>query len=141
MNFGRYIGVILIVVLSLIGHISLSQNTGIAKDTIKKADTTSAAISSNQAQLASDEGIKCTRGELVDKEFVAVGKSKYGEILRITFQDLERGGREIIFQKKLMENDVVKFYMPMDLIKEAKTAVLIVMKGEGMFFKKIDITD
>ena len=40
-----------------------------------------------------------------------------------------------------MENDVVKFYMPMDLVKEAKTAVLIVMKGDGMFFKKIDITD
>jgi hypothetical protein len=110
-------------------------------DTIKKADTVSVAVSSNQSQLAIDEGIKCTRGELLDKEFVATGKSKYGEILRITFQDLERGGREIIFQKKLMENDEVKFYMPMDLIKEAKTAVLIVMKGEGMFFKKIDITD
>ena len=110
-------------------------------DTLKKTDTVAVAASANQSQLASDEGIKCTRAELLDKEFVAVGKSKYGEILRITFQDLERGGREIIFQKKLMENDEVKFYMPLDLIKEAKTAVLIVMKGEGMFFKKIDITD
>jgi hypothetical protein len=110
-------------------------------DTIKKGDSTVVAASANQLQLATDEGIKCTRSELIDKEFVAVGKSKYGEILRITFQDLERGGREIIFQKKLMENDQVKFYMPMDLVKEAKTAVLIVMKGEGMFFKKIDITD
>lgn len=109
-------------------------------DTIKKADTVAVA-GGQQSQLATDEGIKCTRAELLDKEFVTVGKSKYGEILRITFQDLERGGREIIFQKKLMENDEVKFYMPMDLVKEAKTAVLIVMKGEGMFFKKIDITD
>ena len=141
MSFGRYIGMILFVAFSLIGHISFSQNQGIAKDTIKKTDTTSAVAGSIQTQLASDEGIKCTRGELLDKEFVAVGKSKYGEILRITFQDLERGGREIIFQKKLMENDEVKFYMPLDLVKEAKTAVLIVMKGEGMFFKKIDITD
>lgn len=99
------------------------------------------ASNGNQTQLATDEGIKCTRGELMDKEFVAKGESKYGEIIRITFQDLERGGREIIFQKKLMENDEVKFYMPLDLIKEAKTAVLIVMKGEGMFYKKIDITD
>lgn len=109
-------------------------------DTIKKMDTAVVA-NANQSQLASDEGIKCTRGELMDKEFVAVGKSKYGEIIRITFQDLERGGREIIFQKKLMEHDEVKFYMPFDLVKEAKTAVLIVMKGDGMFFKKIDITD
>lgn len=133
---------IVFMAFSVIGHISFAQNTGIAtNDSIKKTDTTSTAASLNQTQLATDEGIKCTRGELLDKEFVATGKSKYGEILRITFQDLERGGREIIFQKKLMENDVVKFYMPMDLIKEAKTAVLIVMKGEGMFFKKIDITD
>lgn len=113
----------------------------IPPDTLKKADTVAVTAVANQSQLATDEGIKCTRAELLEKEFVAVGKSKYGEILRITFQDLERGGREIIFQKKLMENDEVKFYMPMDLIKEAKTAVLIVMKGEGMFFKKIDITD
>ncbi|MBP7807877.1 MAG: hypothetical protein KA163_01160 [Bacteroidia bacterium] len=110
-------------------------------DTIKKPDSTAVVTSAVQTQLASDEGIKCTRAELLEKEFVAVGKSKYGEILRITFQDLERGGREIIFQKKLMENDEVKFYMPFDLVKEAKTAVLIVMKGEGMFFKKLDITD
>lgn len=110
-------------------------------DTIKKADSAVVVASANQTQLATDEGIKCTRAELLEKEFVAVGKSKYGEILRITFQDLERGGREIIFQKKLMENDEVKFYMPFDLVKEAKTAVLIVMKGEGMFFKKLDITD
>lgn len=110
-------------------------------DTVKRADTVAVASSAVQSQLATDEGIKCTRSELLDREFVATGKSKYGEILRITFQDLERGGREIIFQKKLMENDEVKFYMPMDLIKEAKTAVLIVMQGEGMFFKKIDITD
>ena len=141
MKFGRYKVVILFLALNLIGHICFGQDTGIAKDTIKTMDTTNIAVSSTQAQLATDEGIKCTRGELLDKEFVAVGKSKYGEILRITFQDLERGGREIIFQKKLMENDEVKFFMPMDLIKEAKTAVLIVMKGEGMFFKKIDITD
>lgn len=116
-------------------------NTILPPDSIKKPDSVAVVINANQSQLASDEGIKCTRGELLDKEFVAVGKSKYGEILRITFQDLERGGREIIFQKKLMENDEVKFYIPMDLMKEAKMAVLIVMKGEGMFFKKIDITD
>ncbi len=120
--------------------VSAKQFCTIPPDTIKKADTVAVA-SGNQSQLATDEGIKCTRAELLDKEFVAIGKSKYGEILRITFQDLERGGREIIFQKKLMENDEVKFYMPMDLVKEAKIAVLIVMKGEGMYFKKIDITD
>ncbi len=142
MNFGRFIGMIVFMTFSLAGNISFAQNVGIAiNDSIKKMDTTNIAAGVNQTQLATDEGIKCTRGELLDKEFVAVGKSKYGEVLRITFQDLERGGREIIFQKKLMENDVVKFYMPMDLIKEAKTAVLIVMKGDGMFFKKIDITD
>mgnify|MGYP001606651562 CR=1 FL=1 len=118
-----------------------SGNIILPPDSIKRPDSVAVVISANQSQLASDEGIKCTRSELLDKEFVAVGKSKYGEILRITFQDLERGGREIIFQKKLMENDEVKFYMPMDLMKEAKMAVLIVMKGEGMFFKKIDITD
>jgi hypothetical protein len=121
--------------------VSAKRNCTFPPDTIKKADTLALAVNANQSQLATDEGIKCTRGELLDKEFVTIGKSKYGEILRITFQDLERGGREIIFQKKLMENDEVKFYMPMDLIKEAKTAVLIVMKGDGMFFKKIDITD
>ena len=125
-------------------HHVLSAQTGntiLPPDSIKKPDSVAVVINANQSQLASDEGIKCTRGELMDKEFVTVGKSKYGEILRITFQDLERGGREIIFQKKLMENDEVKFYMPLDLVKEAKMAVLIVMKGDGMFFKKIDITD
>lgn len=121
--------------------VSAKRSYTIPPDTIKKADTVAVASGVQQSQLATDEGIKCTRAELLDKEFVTVGKNKYGEILRITFQDLERGGREIIFQKKLMENDEVKFYMPMDLIKEAKTAVLIVMKGEGMYFKKIDITD
>lgn len=108
---------------------------------VKTLKEDSLVKNANQSDLAKDEGIKCTRAELVDKEFVTVGKSKYGELLRITFQDLERGGREIIFQKKLMENDEVKFYMPFDLCKEAKTAVLIVMKGGDMFFKKIDITD
>ena len=126
-------------VLSL--TVSAKQQYAIPPDTIKKADTVAVAVSGNQSQLATDEGIKCTRAELLDKEFITIGKSKYGELLRITFQDLERGGREIIFQKKLMENDEVKFYMPFDLVKEAKTAVLIVMKGDGMFFKKIDITD
>ncbi|MGZ3885305.1 MAG: hypothetical protein ACXVP0_03690 [Bacteroidia bacterium] len=91
--------------------------------------------------LDKDEGIKCTRAELIAHEFTVICKEKYGEVLRITFQDLERGGREIIFQKKMAENDEVKFFMPLDLIKEAKTAVLIIMKGSGMFFKKIDITD
>lgn len=133
---------IFILILWLVSiRVSAINNYAIPPDTIKKTDTLVIAATANQSQLAIDEGIKCTRAELLDKEFVATGKSKYGEILRITFQDLERGGREIIFQKKLMENDEVKFYMPMDLIKEAKTAVLIVMKGEGMFFKKIDITD
>lgn len=108
-------------------------DTGVAADTVK-ADA-------GGSELAVDEGIKCTRQQLVDRKFVTTGRSKYGEILRVTYQDLERGGREIIFQKKLMENDNVEFFMPFDLVKEAKTAVLIVMKGEGMFYKKIDITD
>lgn len=133
--------IIFLLFWSLSCAVSAKHDVSFPPDTIKKADTLAMASSANQSQLAKDEGIKCTRAELLDKEFVAKGQSKYGEILRITFQDLERGGREIIFQKKLMENDEVKFYMPMDLIKEAKTAVLIVMKGEGMFFKKIDITD
>lgn len=94
-----------------------------------------------QSKLDIDEGIKCTRAELLEREFSATGANKYGEILRITFQDLERGAREIIFQKKLMENDNVKFFMPNDLIKEANTAVLIVMKGDKMYFKKIDLVD
>jgi len=92
-------------------------------------------------QLDKDEAIKCTRAELLSKEFVVVGNKNYPELLRITFQDLERGSREIIFQKKIVENDEVKFTMPMGLIKETAMAVLIVMKGDGMFFKKIDITD
>ena len=92
-------------------------------------------------QLDKDEAIKCTRAELLSKEFVVVGTKNYPELLRITFQDLERGSREIIFQKKIIENDEVKFTMPMGLIKETAMAVLIVMKGDGMFFKKIDITD
>jgi hypothetical protein len=114
-----------------------AQNQGI--DTGTSADTIK--IDASGSELAIDEGIKCTRQQLTDRKFITSGKSKYGEILRITYQDLERGGREIIFQKKLMENDAVEFYMPFDIIKEAKTAVLIVMKGEGMFYKKIDITD
>ena len=130
-----------VVFLAIAFRVSATRYSSFPPDTIKKADTAVVVLGVGQSQLAKDEGIKCTRAELIDKEFVATGKSKYGEILRITFQDLERGGREIIFQKKLMENDEVKFYMPMDLVKEAKTAVLIVMKGEGMFFKKIDITD
>lgn len=93
------------------------------------------------AQLDKDEAIKCTRAELLSKEFVVVGNKNYPELLRITFQDLERGSREIIFQKKIVENDEVKFTMPLSLIKETAMAVLIVMKGEGMFFKKIDIVE
>lgn len=106
-----------------------------------KGDTLKTDGSVKQSKLDIDEGIKCTRAELLEREFTATGMNKYGEILRITFQDLERGAREIIFQKKLMENDAVKFFMPNDLIKEAKTAVLIVMKGDKMYFKKIDLTD
>lgn len=93
------------------------------------------------APLAKDEAIKCTRAELLSKEFIVVGDKNYPELLRITFQDLERGSREIIFQKKIAENDEVKFTMPLSLIKETAMAVLIVMKGEGMFFKKIDIVE
>ena len=76
-----------------------------------------------------------------NREFVVVGDKNFPEILRITFQDLERGSREIIFQKKIKENDEVCFTMPQDLIKETSMAVLIVMKGEGTFFKKIDIVE
>jgi len=105
MPFKHYIFLILFCVFTV-----LVKSTGFANakllilppDTIKKPDSTAVVAGGIQTQLASDEGIKCTRAELLDKEFVAVGKSKYGEILRITFQDLERGGREIIFQKKLM---------------------------------------
>jgi len=92
-------------------------------------------------QLDKDEAIKCTRAELLSKEFITIGTKNYPELLRITFQDLERGSREIIFQKKIAENDEVKFTMPLSLIKETAMAVLIVMKGDGMFFKKIDIID
>ncbi len=104
-------------------------------------DTTKPVSSVKVSQLDKDEGIKCTKSELLDMEFKTVCTNKYGELLRITWQDLERGGREIIFQKKMVENDEVKFYMPFDLLKEAKMAVLIIVKGSGMFFKKIDITD
>lgn len=106
-----------------------------------KGDTLKTDGSVKQSKLDIDEGIKCSRAELLEREFTAIGVNKYGEILRLTFQDLERGAREIIFQKKLMENDAVKFFMPNDLIKEAKTAVLIIMKGDKMYFKKIDLTD
>lgn len=95
----------------------------------------------NETPLNQDEAIKCTRAELLNREFVVVGDKNFPEILRITFQDLERGSREIIFQKKIKENDEVRFTMPQDLIKETSMAVLIVMKGEGMFFKKIDIVE
>jgi hypothetical protein len=91
--------------------------------------------------LNKDEAIKCTRAELMAKEFSVIGDKSYPELLRITFQDLERGSREIIFQKKIVENDEVKFSFPHNLIKETAMAVLIVMKGDGMFFKKIDIVD
>ena len=141
MNKARDLKIFFVMPLVVVALPCFSQNQGIETASVITGDTSIVVPQVNRTELASDEGIKCTRGELLEKEFVATGKSKYGEILRITFQDLERGGREIIFQKKLMENDEVKFYMPMDLLKEAKTAVLIVMKGEGMFFKKIDITD
>lgn len=91
--------------------------------------------------LNKDEAIKCTRAELLSKEYSVIGDKSYPELLRITFQDLERGSREIILQKKITENDEVKFSFPHNLIKETAMAVLIVMKGDGMFFKKIDIVD
>ncbi len=91
--------------------------------------------------LNKDEAIKCTRAELLSKEFSVIGDKSYPELLRITFQDLERGSREIIFQKKIVENDEVKFSFPHALVKETAMAVLIIMKGDGMFFKKIDIVD
>lgn len=108
-------------------------------DFIQLGDTTkiSAAFLN---QLDKDEAIKCTREELLSKEFITINNKNYPELLRITFQDLERGSREIIFQKKMVSNDEVKFTMPMDLIKETEMAVLIVMKGENMFFKKIDLS-
>jgi hypothetical protein len=91
--------------------------------------------------LNKDEAIKCTRAELLTKEFSVIGDKNYPELLRITFQDLERGSREIIFQKKIVENDEVKFSFPHNLVKETAMAVLIIMKGDGMFYKKIDIVD
>lgn len=91
--------------------------------------------------LNKDEAIKCTRAELLSKEFMVVGDKSYPELLRLTFQDLERGTREIIFQKKIIEGDEVKFSIPHNLVKETAMAVLVIMKGEGMFFKKIDIID
>jgi len=91
--------------------------------------------------LDKDESIKCLRDELVGIEFYAMGGSKYGELLRITYQDLERGGREIIFQKKLKEAEEVRFFIPFETVKEAKIAVLIICKGSGMFFKKIEVKD
>lgn len=93
------------------------------------------------APLNKDEAIKCTRAELMSKEFSVIGDKNYPELLRITFQDLERGSREIIFQKKIVEGDEVKFSFPHNLVKETAMAVLVIMKGDGMFFKKIDITD
>jgi hypothetical protein len=133
----RFLCVATVWVLCLFMNSASGQNQGIETPPV---DSTKSS-GPGQTELAVDEGIKCTRAELVDRKFVTTGKSKYGEILRITYQDLERGGREILFQKKLMENDAVEFYMPFETVKEAKTAVLVVMKGDGMFFKKIDITD
>ncbi len=108
---------------------------------VKAPSDTLKSVSLMGSQLDKDEAIKCTRAELMAMEFVTVGTKNYPELLRITFQDLERGSRDIILQKKIMENDEVKFSFPQALIKETAMAVLIVMKGEGMFFKKIDITD
>ncbi len=107
----------------------------------KPAGDTAKASTSFLSQLDKDEAIKCTRAELLAKEFITINNKNYPELLRITFQDLERGSREIIFQKKMVSNDEVKFSVPMSLVKETAMAVLIVMKGEGMYFKKIDITD
>jgi len=138
MRLLRYLSIVVMTVFCFCSNSAAAQNQGI--DT-GPSDTAKVQAADNGSELAVDEGIKCKRNELTERKFTTTGKSKYGEILRITYQDLERGGREIIFQKKVMENDIVEFYMPFELIKEAKTAVLIVMKGEGMFFKKIDITD
>jgi hypothetical protein len=137
MNLTRCLVAAIVLLLCLGTKTANAQNLGI--DTGPASDTVK--VEATGTELATDEGLKCTRQQLVDRKFITTGKSKYGEILRITYQDLERGGREIIFQKKLMENDSVEFFMPFDLVKEAKTAVLIVMKCDGMFYKKIDITD
>ena len=122
----------------------ISQNLTAGNDPNKKSITSGDTLKNPSLlglQLDKDEAIKCTRAELLSKEFIVVGTKNYPELLRVTFQDLERGSREIIFQKKIAENDEVKFTMPLSLIKETAMGVLIVMKGEGMFFKKIDITD
>ena len=137
MSFTRFLVAVCVFLWCLGANTARAQNLGI--DTGTSGD--SVKVSADGSELAVDEGIKCTRQQLTDRKFITTGKSKYGEILRVTYQDLERGGREILFQKKLMENDNVEFFMPFDLVKEARTAVLIVMKGDGMFYKKIDITD
>lgn len=141
--FLRKLTYLFIALLTVVGVYSFKPNTSDvnASNTQIHGDTLKTDGSVKQSKLDIDEGIKCTRSQLLEREFSATGASKYGEILRITFQDLERGAREIIFQKKLMENDNVKFFMPNDLIKEANTAVLIVMKGDKMYFKKIDLID
>lgn len=130
-----------VLVLCLTMFACLTSTAATSERKIFIDDDSVKATPAASSPLDKDEGIKCTRAELIAHEFSVICKEKYGEVLRITFQDLERGGREIIFQKKMVENDEVKFYMPLDLIKEAKTAVLIIMKGSNMFFKKIDITD
>lgn len=127
-------------ILSL--FVCLNVNAG--NDPTKKAVSSGDTLKTTSIlglQLDKDEAIKCTRAELLSKEFVTIGTKNFPELLRITFQDLERGSRDIIFQKKINESDEVKFTMPLSLIKETAMAVLIVMKGESMFFKKIDITD
>lgn len=141
--FLRKLAYLFIALLIIVGFYSFKPNASEANasNIQTHGDTLKTDGSVKQSKLDVDEGIKCTRSELLEREFSATGANKYGEILRITFQDLERGAREIIFQKKLMENDNVKFFMPNDLIKEANTAVLIVMKGDKMYFKKIDLID
>jgi hypothetical protein len=122
---------------------SFCSNSAFSKNdsTLVMRDDTVKGGAGTILDLAKDEGIKCSRMELTEIEFRATCADKYGELLRITYQDLERGGREIIFQKKMLEKDEVKFFIPFDFVKEAKTSVLIIMKGSGMFYKKIDITD
>lgn len=141
--FLRKLTYLFIALLAVVGFYSFKPNASDVNvsGTQIHGDTLKTDGSVKQSKLDIDEGIKCTRSQLLEREFSATGANKYGEILRITFQDLERGAREIIFQKKLMENDNVKFFMPNDLIKEANTAVLIVMKGDKMYFKKIDLID
>ena len=141
MNLRKLTYLLIFTVISAAFNFVSAGEPELKKSLINREDTLKTDGSTKSSKLDNDEGIKCSRAELLEREFIAVGGNKYGEILRLTFQDLERGGREIIFQKKLMENDAVKFYMPNDLIKEAKTAVLIVLKGDKMYFKKIDLTD